>query len=85
MISHNPTYKAAIDRYSSKFSISELNINLSLKDAVELPVTTESERIINALRGLFGKKAKLEAFKIFIDLGTHSYEELIDIFPTYIP
>lgn len=85
MIPHRMTYKGTINRYSPKFSIAQCNVNLSLQSVTDMEVTDDEARMIDSLRGLYGKKAKLAMFKIFIDLGHCTYEQLIESFPTYVP
>ena len=85
MIYQKSFYKAAIHRYSFTFSLLQANINLHLRDTVEIQLTDTEARVINALRGLLGKKAKLAMFKIFIDTGDYTYERLCELFPVYAP
>jgi hypothetical protein len=77
MIPYGVTYKGAINRYSPKFSISQCNINLSLKSVSEMKVTKDQERCIAALRGLLGKKAQKAMFKICVDSGEFTYQDLV--------
>lgn len=85
MINHKRPYQGAIQRYSPKFSILKCNINLSLKNVSEMKVTTNQERCIAALRGLLGKKAQMAMFKICVDSGEFTYQDLITTFSSYIP
>ena len=85
MIYQKCFYKYAIQRYSPTFSVLQANINLHLRATVEIQLDDDTARVINALRGLSGKKAKLAMFKIFIDTGDYTYERLCELFPVYAP
>ena len=71
--------------YSRTFSVLQANVNLRLRDTVEIQLTDDEFRVITPLQGLNGKKPKLAMFKIFIDLGHYTYERLCEIFPNYSP
>jgi len=77
------TYRRSIQRYATAYSTRVENINLHIKDTSEIHLTHDEALLINSLRGLHGKKAKLRAFKLFIDTGYATYEELAQQFPMY--
>lgn len=85
MIYQKHTYKGAIQRYSHTFSVMQCNTNLHLKTTVEMQVTNKEELLLNSLRGLNGKQAKLRAFKLMIEIGNYTFEQLAEFFPVYIP
>lgn len=80
---HTHFYRLASQLHQRCYSIRVENINLHISDTVEIHLTHDEALLINSLRGLHGKKAKLQAFKTMIKLGTYSYDELIAIFPMY--
>ena len=71
--------------YSRTFSVLQANVNLHLRSTVEIQLTDDEFRVINALRGLLGKKAKLAMFKIFMEHGKYTFEQLSKTFPVYSP
>ena len=85
MINAKCLYSHAIQRYSPTFSVLQANVNLHLRDITEIQMTEDEAKIINALRGLNGKKAKLAMFKIYIEHGGYTFDQLAGTFPTYRP
>ena len=71
--------------YSRTFSVLQANVNLRLRDTVEIQLTDDEFRVITSLQGLNGKKAKLAMFKVFIDTGKFTFEQLSKAFPVYSP
>lgn len=85
MISQKFTYKRAVNRHSPMSNVFRINLNLSLEDTSDMEVTSDEGLFIDSLRGLHGLKAKKRAFAFAVEYMGYSYEQLIDIFPVYIP
>lgn len=82
MIYHKCSYRGAIKRYSPAFSVLKANINLHQKTIVEIQVDDVASKIIDDLRGLNGKKAKLSMFNFFVENHGYSFDYLASSFPT---
>lgn len=66
-----------------KAVINVIMINLHIAKTVAKVVDSDGEVVIDTLRGLHGKKAKLEMFRFFISTGKYTYEQLVEAFPYY--
>jgi hypothetical protein len=83
MITQNLVHRLTSKRYSLDFYFYAIAINNHIRQTVETFLTKDESVLIDTLRGLNGRRAKLSLFRKLIASGNYTYSQLVEAFPNY--